>query len=398
MKRLMNFLRGMVVLRAEGAFPERLMNLCAQEGIEFWRVDWLDTRTLRLTTRSYSLKRLKKLAERVNCTLTVEENRGVPAWLSRFRTRYAFLVGLGLCLLAVSILSRFVLTIEVTGNDRVPTAIILNQLRLQGVRPGVYGPAINRRQEAEDALTALDELSWMGINLNGTRLVVDVREKIPAPEQLDESGYYDIVADTDGFVLRVEPEQGDAAVQSGDTVAKGDVLISGVVTMEPPKYSDRPVRTYQTHARGRVMARTWRTVSAVIPVEAAVKEYTGEEKQVFSLEIPGRRIEIFGNSSISWPLYDKITTVHGGALPVILRRDLIRAYAVRMVPVDTEAAQILLEQQLIQRLEELVGEDGLVTPSESTAEIENGLLRVTVQAECQEQIGRERPGGEQIPE
>ena len=394
MKKLLNLLRGMVVLRAEGAFPERLMNLCAQEGVEFWRVDWLDTRTLRLTTRRYGLKKLKQLAERVDCTLEVEESLGLPAWAARFRTRYAFLLGLALCLLAVSVLSRFVLTIQVTGNERVPTAVILNQLRLQGVRPGVYGPAIHRRQQAEDVLTALKDLSWVGIELNGTRLLVDVREKIPAPEPLDESGYFDIAAKTDGFILKVEPEQGDAAVKRGDTVAKGDVLISGVVTMEPPKYSDLPVRTYRTHARGRVLARTWRSLTAVIPVETAVKEYTGAEKTALSIEIPGRRIEIFRNSSISDGFYDKITTVRGGALPVILRRDLIRAYVVRMIPVDTEAAQVLLEQRLLQRLEELVGEDGLVTPSGSTAVIENGLLRVTVHAECREQIGRELPGRE----
>ena len=401
MKKLMNFLRGMVVLRAEGAFPERLMNLCAQEGVEFWGVEWMDTRTLRLTARRYSLRKLKKLAERVSCTLEVEESRGAPAWAERFRTRYAFLLGLMLCLLAVSVLSRFVLTIQITGNETVPDAVILNQLRLQGVRRGVYGPAIRRRQQAEDVLTALRDLSWVGINLQGTRLIVDVREKIPAPEQLDESGYYDIAAAADGLILKVEPEQGDAVVKSGDTVVKGDILISGVVTMEPPKYSDRPVRTYRTHARGRVTARTWRTLTAVIPLETAVKEYIGEEKQVFSLELPGRRIEIFGNNriygSISGGFYDKITTVRGGALPVILRRDLIRAYTVRMIPVDPEAAQALLEQRLLQRLEELVGEDGLVTSSGSTAVIENGLLRVTVQAECREQIGRESPGREQAP-
>ena len=397
MKKLLNLLRGMLVIRAQGAFPERLMNLCAQEGVEFWAVEWLDTRTIRLTVRRYSLKPLRRLAERVGCILTVEEARGAPAWMARFRTRYAFLLGLTLCLLAVSLLSRFVLTIQVTGNETVPAAVILNQLRIQGVRPGVYGPAIQRRQQAEDLLTALKELSWVGINLQGTRLVVDVREKIPAPERLDESGYYDIVAGTDGMILKVEPEQGDAAVERGDTVAEGDLLISGVVTMEPPKYSDRPVRTYRTHARGRVTARTWRTLTAVIPVETAVKEYTGEESRVFSVEIPGRRIEIFRNSSISSGFYDKITTVHRGALPVILRRDLIRAYVVRMIPVDTEAAQALLEQRLLQQLKELVGEDGLITPPESTTVREHGLLRVTVQAECREQIGREQPGGEPAP-
>lgn len=39
MKRLMNFLRGMVRLSVTGPFPERLINLCAQQGVDFWALE-----------------------------------------------------------------------------------------------------------------------------------------------------------------------------------------------------------------------------------------------------------------------------------------------------------------------------------------------------------------------
>ena len=55
-------------------------------------------------------------------------------------------------------------------------------------------------------------------------------------------------------------------MEEGDTVTEGEILISGTVSMEPPMYSDQPVRYYQTHARGRVEARTWRTLTASIPL------------------------------------------------------------------------------------------------------------------------------------
>ena len=42
MKWLINLLRGYVELQAVGAFPERLLNLCAQERLQFWRLRWLD--------------------------------------------------------------------------------------------------------------------------------------------------------------------------------------------------------------------------------------------------------------------------------------------------------------------------------------------------------------------
>ena len=75
----------------------------------------------------------------------------------------------------------------------------------------------------------------------GTRLEVVVRDAVEPPELAGEDGYYDIVAETDGLIAQVEPMAGEAAVQEGDTVAEGEVLISGLITMEPPKYSDLPV-------------------------------------------------------------------------------------------------------------------------------------------------------------
>ena len=40
MKRLINWLLGYVEVRAEGAFPERLLNLCAQNRLAFWGLSW----------------------------------------------------------------------------------------------------------------------------------------------------------------------------------------------------------------------------------------------------------------------------------------------------------------------------------------------------------------------
>ena len=398
MRRLMNFLLGTARVCFSGPFPERLINLCAQNGVEFWGVEWLDEHTVRLTLRRRGLKKLEELAGRVDCRVEREGSRGLPDFLGKFRARYAFLLGLAFALCAVTVLSRFVLVIQVTGNETVPTAVILSQLRQLGVRPGVYGPALDRKQLAQEALLELDGLSWMALNLYGTRLEVVVREAVKAPERVDTAENIDLIAEADGIVIKVEPELGDRLVEPGDTVAAGDILISGTVTLEPPLYSDAPERYYQVHARGRVWARTWRTLTAAIPLEAAVKEYTGREKSAWSLDLLGRRVEIFGTPSISWPFYDKITTVRqlplpgGGQLPLSLSRETFREYRLTTAPVQQEAAQSLLEEQLRERLADLLGEDGVVESAQYSARVEGDLLTVTLTAQCREEIGREQPG------
>lgn len=392
MKALFNFLRGMILLEVTAPFPERFINLCAQGNIEFWAMEQLDQHTLRLTARRRYKKEILAIAQKLGCEVHLEGSRGLPDFLGRFRARYAFLAGLCFAVCAVLFLSRFVLTIEVTGNEQVPTAVILSQLRQLGVRQGVYGPSLDRKQLAQEALVELPELSFMAINLHGTRLEVIVREAVKAPERVDVAENIDLAAETDGLILKVEPELGDSLVKVGDTVAAGDILISGTVTMEPPIYSGLPNRYFQTHARGRVWARTWRTLTASIPLESLGKEYTGREKSCWSVTLFGRRIEIFGTTSISWSMYDKITTVRQSVLPLALVREQFREYQAVTLELDRDQAQTMVEERLLEQLRTLIGEDGTVSASRFTARVEEGILEVTLNAECREEITVEQPG------
>ena len=48
MRQVENLLRGTVTLTARGPFPERLLNLCAQEQVPCWGLEWVDEHALRL--------------------------------------------------------------------------------------------------------------------------------------------------------------------------------------------------------------------------------------------------------------------------------------------------------------------------------------------------------------
>ena len=270
------------------------------------------------------------------------QNGKIP-FFSRLQVKYAmsylailavvFVVGLALSLTAVCVLSQFVLTIEVEGNEAVSTAEILTELRRQGLRPGVYGPGLDEGTISSAALLGLPELAWMSVNLHGTRAEVLVREAVPAPEVDDEEQVGSIVARSSGIVTHIEPLSGEALVAQGDTVLAGEVLISGAVTLDAPQYSElENLGQILVRAQGQVFARTWHTMTASIPLEAQVKSYTGEKASRWTLSILGHRIDFFGKSGISFPEYDKITdtwalTLPGGReMPLALSRETCRAY------------------------------------------------------------------------
>lgn len=400
MKKLIHLLMGYVELQVTGAFPERLLNLCAQHRLAFWKLRWMDSTSFLFRVSLRDRKRLEELAERAMCEVCVQGRYGAAAAALNLGKRWGFLLGLALCVGAVSVLSQFLLVVEVTGNEKVPSAVILSELQRLGVRPGAYGPGIDGKAVSNEALMALPQLAFMAVNVNGTKAEVSVKEAVPAPELLDEDTPADIVARSDGIIEDIHAAQGRAMFADGDIVAKGEVLISGEMKLRQPQYGTVDTGWLVVHAAGEVTARTWRTLEETVPLQTAVKRYTGQEQKLYSLRILWGELEFFQNSSISWANYDKITnteflTLFGRSVPVGLTTVTLREYVTEEQPLDMEDAAVRLEEALRFRLEQLMSaNEGTVFHTDVVRRVDGGLLTVTLLAECREQIGKtvERPG------
>lgn len=395
MKWLINLLRGYVELRATGAFPERLLNLCAQNRLQFWKLCWLDETSFTFRVALKDRKRLDELAQRAMCELDEKGRRGAAVVAEGIlERRWGFVAGLAFCFLAVSFFSRFLLVIEVTGNETVPTAVILSQLRRVGVRPGAYGPAIREMEAANDALRGLPELSYLAVNIYGIRAEVVVHEAEKRPELLDEDTPADVVAKADGIIEDIQAEAGRPLFQDGDVVGKGEVLITGELDLKEPEYGTVDLGQLIVHAAGSVTARTWRTLEETIPLSGWGKAYTGEERTGYGVKIFWFELDFSENSSISDGRYDKITkteqlTLFGRPLPVWVTAVTVRPYELEERALDREEAALRLEQALSARLEELMAANhGQVLRTDLVTREEGGRLTVTLLAECREEIGR----------
>ena len=400
MKKLINLLRGYVEWQITGPFPERVLNLCAQARLPFWRLRWVDGETFTFRTPLSRARQVEKLARRALCEGTVLARRGAGAAALTLAARWGFLLGLAVCIGAAGFLSRFLLVVEVTGNDTVPDAVILSELSRLGVRPGAYGPAIREGEVANAALLDLPQLAYMAVNIHGTRAEITVREAVKQPELLAEDVPTDVVAAADGIILDLRVDAGRALVQEGDIVAAGDTLITGVMELQGPEYSNVDLGSLVVHAAGSVRARTWRTLSEAIPLTALKKTGTGAEIVLRSLKILWFQVDFFQNSSISWASYDRIAETRGFSLagrelPAALTTVTLREYTLEPAPIDRDEAQTRLEAVLRARLDALMAaREGKVLRTDVLARVEGDVLTVTLLAECEEELARtvELPG------
>lgn len=393
LKEIVNRLRGQVRLRVESPFPERVLNLCGARNLAFWDLEWESATafTCRMSRGDYRV--LRQAAAQLECAVTPVKKEGVPYFLGRFRHRQALAVGLVGAACALTVGSFFIWDFTVEGNVTVTDEEILRSLADNGVGLGTFGLSLDGESIRNHVLLDIPELSWIAVNVSGCRAYVQVRERDPKPEMVDERSPTNVVARREGLVLDVQALDGVACVLPGTTVTKGQLLISGVE--DTGTYGARLLA-----GMGTVEARTWYTLTAKIPLTLPQKQYTGEEKNCFSLVFGTHRIKFFSNSSIQGENYDKITNRYtcsllGVPLPVTIVKEQYRFYD-PVSPSDPDEASVEQakeagEAALTAYLNTLLEGYGSVSSTLCTSRQEGDTLEVTLRAECREQIGQPVP-------
>ena len=386
---LVNRLRGQVRVRAECAFPERVLNLCGAQDLAFWDLKWESPTafTCRLSRRDW--KRLREAGKKLDCAFSVVGREGAPYFLLRFRHRQALLLGLVGCCLALFLGSFFIWDFRVEGNETVPTERILRALEKNGVGLGTFGLSLDGEDIRNRVLLDVPELVWIAVNVSGCRAEVQVRERTPAPVMADRREPSNLVARRAGLVKKVQTIGGVACVIPGSAVTEGQILISGIEDTDT-------VGARVLAGMGKVEARTWYHLTASMPLTVLEKQYTGREKTGLSLIFGSRRIKFFSNSSIDGAEYDKIINrislnLLGVPLPVTVEAETWRFY--EAVPTARTAAQAekAAEAILTAQLQEMVEPYGEVKSTLCASRQKGDVLAVTLSAECLEEIGETAP-------
>ncbi|MDR3309838.1 MAG: sporulation protein YqfD [Oscillospiraceae bacterium] len=381
--RAANYLRGVVEAETKAVYPERFVNICAANDVGFWDMCSGDG-VVRASMYAADFRRLRRLSPELGFEVTRINRAGLPFFLRKMRRRHILLAGLAAVFIALRVSAMFVWTITVSGNTEVPSREILRALRESGFSRGTFVYSVKSEVLANDVILKIPELSWLAVNLSGARAEVLVRERVPKPELSDETLTFSVAAAKSGVITKLSVLEGSPLVAVGSTVTAGETLVSGVV-------ADRRGGARAVHALANVEARTWYELSARMPLGMSAKRYTGREKTVRSLNAAGAALNLYRNADPFPDGCDKTVTRYtpslpgGAALPLTVTTTLFREYELVPATVRPEGAEEFLKRGLERRLLDSVGA-GAVLKLAWTVSAENGVMTVTLYAECLEQI------------
>lgn len=220
------YLCGYVYFSISGGFPERFLNLIAQNQISIWDIHRKGEK-LYASTLVKDYKKMRPFAKKTKVKLKAEGKKGYKFKANKYKKRRGMFVGFLAMVIVFFVASNLVWTVKVNGNETLESRVILEVLQEEGFKPGCFHKAVNIRDIEQKAMLRLPQLSWLAINVTGGNATVEVKERTVIPDIAQTSDNEVLIASKEGVISRTNIYSGMAAVQKGEVVSKGDVLVHG---------------------------------------------------------------------------------------------------------------------------------------------------------------------------
>lgn len=293
MLRLIQYLKGYVIIKVWGFSPERFMNLCSNHRLFLWNiVNFGDYYTMCISIRDFY--RLKSITRKTGTRVVIRKRCGLPFFIPKIARRKVFVLGFLGSIVFWMWMSGYIWAIELQGNFYVTGDELMAFMAEQNVKVGMKRGAVNIEELEKSLRREYDLVTWTSARIDGTRLVVQIKEnelsETPPEEPLQEGAGYDLVAETDGTVVSIITRSGVPLVQDGSEVKAGDILVQGGV---PIFNDDTTVRKYQyCVADADIFIRSVYKGKETLPVWYDDKQYSGREKKSAFIELFGRRFAV----------------------------------------------------------------------------------------------------------
>lgn len=376
--KFLRLLRGWVKFSFSGGFTQVFLNSCLLGGLPLRAVRRKEGEyTAWLPARDYH--RIRPFAKKSGVRVRLVKKQGLPFWVLRHRRRYGIALGAAFFLFSLWFFPQFVWEIRISGNQSIPSGEIYGALEEIGVHRGMRLKDLDYDNLRQALILRLPSLSWCSLNMDGSVVELEVRERVFAPPT--EETPCNLVAGCDGYIVQSKVYAGTPLVKAGDAVVKGDLLVSGVV-----EYGNG--KTAFKAARGEILAQTEHEITVFEPFSVTEERRTGVCKTRRVLTLFHWKIPLYLGSVTG--SYQQRTTVtepefFGHRLPLgIIRSDFFETEQRQRVDSPQEAEA--LARKRIQKERETLSRKAQLQKTEESVTVLKDGVRITQKIFCLEDL------------
>ncbi len=378
----LRFLGGTVTFSVKGYGTLRLVEHCRRYGLRpLLAVPGEED--VRLTVWYWQRKKVPPLAQKAGVEWREVEKKGLPVLLAGYRRRYGLWLGILLSAAFLAYSQCFVWEIHLDTSDPAQQDLVLEYLKEAGIGLGTPWSQVDTQGVAQQLFFIDRNTSFAALNRNGCSLEVIFHT---SPQTtLPQQQYQNIVAAKDGLVLRVEALSGTAAVEPGQTVQQGQVLISGVRDTDSGD-------VWFSSAQGMVYAQTVtkKTFSFSLTQQEVLPNapvWQGRVLHFFHLSLP---LQLSSQPQGETQIQTRYLTLFGVQLPIGVEEIQVQPVGETQTIYTQEQGQAILLAQA-DRYEQQELEPVAVQQRSESFYLEGDTLFLQVEWVCEEEIARSLP-------
>ena len=280
---LWRFLIGYLTIKINGEYGEQILNRAAANGISIWNLHYKNG-CISGNISAQNFCKLRTLKRGIKCKIKIVKKHGYIFRIKKYKKRVGFVSGVAIFSAILVFLSNFVWIINVEGNSNLSTKEIISSCKKIGIYEGMRKKKVNNKYDSQRLQLLQSGIAWCSLNLEGSVLTVNLSETAISDKEQRQNPS-NLKAAFEGKIKKIDITSGDAVIKVGDTVSKGDLLVSGV--------KQNLSSTLFVHSEGVVIAETKRTFSAEGEFTQTTQQMTGDIIKRFTIDFFNLKIPLY---------------------------------------------------------------------------------------------------------
>lgn len=300
----------------------------------------------------YSPAEAKAGIDEIGIPYEIISVKGLVKYLHMLLSKKGMLAGAAVSILLIAFFSRYILSFEILCSNAELNEKIMSVLSANGVTTGNKISDINFTVAERELKSSIDELSWAGITVEGSKVIIDVIENVDKPEYTKKRLPSNLISVENGIIDKVELVDGQLLKPVGSGITKGDTIVTGKIDKEEVYYKKgeeiHEHTTRYTRSIGTVYGTFERTITFEQPFTASKKLLSDNTDTRYTLSIFDTVLPLYFDSSDNFTLIDEkkhTVSFWGIEIPVSVTETDVSTYSYIAVPISKSDAEVLAKQQ-----------------------------------------------------
>ncbi|MEG0616290.1 MAG: sporulation protein YqfD [Oscillospiraceae bacterium] len=376
--KISEYFMGKIKFKAEGGLLEKLLNLCSLNCIVIHNISYeADGFTATVPQRFFS--KIIPLAKITHSKIIVLNKKGLYFKLLPIKTRYGIVVGMAMAILTILLLSNVIWSIRFFGFTKEESEKMRAYLYENNIYEGsiVYKNKLNTAEN--NILLSSPDYGWISLNFIKGRLEVEKTDAVPKVAST-QGVAQNIIAKCDGIIRHIDLSEGFLKVCEGQSVAKGDVLVSGTRT-------DVSGALITTNVNAKMFAEVEKTYEYMQTLSYSAMLPTSEKQSYYALQTLDKQIKLFKQKPIIPHSEERLLryplNIFGFALPCTIFEYEIRGQRETQISLSQEQAIAIAKVKINDAIKKDLTQANILTTSEEISFVENKLFyKLKIRAEA----------------